>query len=212
MSAPKEELSSTISSLSQDKLVKAREAVQKEVDSGKPAEPKSDDEPAKSEEFVADLNNVADVLVILVGRYQRAHRMMLACVGLLIVCLGFLVLDMTKLTHLQREVATLQGRLGDTQKEVQATTDQVKATKDEVTATKDEVRATKDEVKEAAAAAPKIEVDEKGKATVVLPVTKKAPSGCKSKDCPEPPKAPTSDAPQQPAPPTAPLDPQLQFR
>lgn len=202
MSSPKA-LTSAIGSMTPDKLVEARKAIQKEVGTGKPTD--AGGEANNSAEFVADLNNVADVLVILVGRYQRASKMLLTCIGMLVVCVGFLVLDMTKLNRLQRDVASLQAKLGDTQKVVQDNNAQAKVTQDEV-------KATKEQVQEAAAAAPKIEVDEKGKATVVLPVTRKN-GDCKSKDCPEPPKmAPSSTTSSQPAPPSAPLDPTLQFR
>jgi hypothetical protein len=211
MSSPKA-LTSAIDSLSQDKLVEARKVIQKEVDSGKPAD--AGTEADNSAEFVADLNNVADVLVILVGRYQRASKMLLACLGMLVVCVGFLVADMYKLNHLQREVASLQVRMGDTQQAVREAKVEVQAATDQVKETQVEVKATKEQVQEAAAAAPKIEVDEKGKATVVLPVTKKN-GDCKSKDCPEPTKSPnpgSSSAPAPPEPPKAPLDPTLQFR
>lgn len=209
MSSPKA-LTSAISSMTPDKLVEARKVVQKEVDSGKPAD--AGTEADNSAEFVADLNNVADVLVILVGRYQRASKMLLACLGMLVVCIAFLVLDMQKLSHLQKEVAALQVGLGATRDDVRETKAGVQAAADQVKETQVEVKATKEQVQEAAQAAPKIEVDENGKAKVVLPVVKKN-GDCKSKDCPEPPKmAPSSTSSSQPAPPTAPLDPTLQFR
>jgi hypothetical protein len=125
--------------ISQDKLDSVRDSVRKELySSGDP------------QEFVVDLNNLADMLVLLVGKYQRAYYLTLVCLTLLLACLVLLVHAAFAVDRLQTNQTALQS--------------EVKKTGAKVDETKERVNAT-------ASAVPRVQMDpDTGETQVVLPV------------------------------------------
>jgi uncharacterized membrane protein YcjF (UPF0283 family) len=206
-------LNATLSRTPSKKMAQAREAVKVEVETS--VSQRTSDEPDEGGvDDVINLTNLADMLVLLVGKWQKAYWMTLACVVLILACIGILVKAGFEIEYLQKNQAELQQQLANIKDEVRKTGDKV----DEAT---DEVKKTSDKVDEAAENAPKVEVDEKtGKARVVIPA-KTVPSpkatSRKYQDAGAPPPAPDDpDSPPMmalPPPPPArtsvPLDPQL---
>lgn len=150
----------------------------------------SPDSQAGPAEYVVDLRNVADVLVILVGKYSQLIKLLYACIALLVIGVGLIVKAGFEINGLQVSQAGLQ-------EEMRLAKEEVAEAKDEIKATKTAVEETKTEVKEAAEAAPKIQVDpDSGTAKVILK--------CKGdpKDCEKwskKPKAPKKDGSKKPS-------------
>lgn len=215
-------LNTTLSKVSPKKMAEARESVRTEVEvsvTHRPSKPSDPGEDSQAD-FVVDLNNVADMLILLVGKYQRAYRLTLVCVILILACVGLLVKAGFEMDYLQKSQLSLM-------EELRKTKDEVKKTGDKVDKTKDEVKETKEKVEEAAEAAPKVEVDQKtGKARVILPRVKdeepapkaSASASASSAAAPKPPPTPkhTGSKKPPPAPPapkqtSAPLNPEIGF-
>jgi hypothetical protein len=173
-----------------------------------------DEEAPDSRDYTVDLNNVADTLVILVGRYSRMSKLLYACIALLVIGLGGIVKAGFEINYLQTSQAGLQDQLAKATKAVGEAKDAVKDTKDAV-------RDTQDAVEKAAEAAPKVVVDaDAGTAKIVLPVKKCQGDECDSKVGPKKPKdgaskKPPTYAPPTPPPPTqktAPLNPKVELQ
>jgi hypothetical protein len=247
MSSEEHPLEAELKSVSAEQLEKTREIVQEEIDSSKEKgatlpsgveveDATDEEEPVSSRdsqtEFVADLNNVADLLVILVGRYEkvsgsladlvkrnrRTSGLLIACIVLLAGCIGILVKAGFEIDYLQRGQSLLQAEVTRATEELRLAKVEVKKIGVEVDEATDEVKETKKEVQEAASAAPKIEVGADGKAQVVIPVKrpdKEKPKGDKKDDKPAPSSSSTKPAPKSPPPPPpsagkkVPLNPQI---
>jgi len=192
-------ISSTLSKVPTEKMAEERESVRTEVE----------DSRISQAEIVVDLNNLADMLVLLVGKYQRAYRLTLACLALLLACIGLLVKAGFEIDHLQRSQVALLEELHKTREAVKKTGDEVKETGEKVSG---EVKVTREMVTEAAEAAPRVEVDKRtGRARVVLPVQKPVPEDAGA-SAPEASSENVSYEPPPPAPKSAPLDPQLELK
>lgn len=188
----------------------SRTVAKVEVEEAPDSEPSPESE--KKDEFVIDLNNLADMLVLLVGRYRRSAKMLIACIALLVISIGLVVKAGFEIGYLQQGQAALQDELKKTTEALAAATEQAKETTEAVKETTEEVKEVREEVKEAAEAAPKIVVDEKtGRAKVVVPVRKHKKSDKEDGEDkpPPPPNAPAPPPPTAKGSQTIPLDPQI---
>lgn len=130
------------------------------------------------------LDIITDVQLILVEKYRRAAQLLWVAIGLLVLCgLGMMVgaaigIDVQdKLVKLSNEQAIVLAE----QRAAKVAAEEAKLKAAE---TKQEVTATKRRLDDAVEASPKIEIDARGKAHVVVPIatagSKKKPSGAAS--------------------------------
>lgn len=210
-------LNATLSRTSDKKMIEARESVQAAVKIDVASRPRGRTEDDDGEAMAAlNLTNLADMMVLLVDKWRRAYWMTIACVVLILACVAMLVKAGFELDYLQRSQMALQEELRKTKDAVDKNTDEVKETRDVI-------KETKDKVTEAAENAPKVEVDDEGKARVVIRVSATPDSSA----APPPPKStgmgggggalvpsgkkppPGKPPPPAPAQTSVPLDPRL---
>lgn len=186
-------LDSTISSVAPARLQATRQAVEAERKKTPMNLPSMDQEPAsETTERLKQLDLIQDVQLILIDKYQRGTKLMMGAVVLMLVSLAGLGRLIWKNNELFSQIEALQAeqqKLIDRGAQIEKKTDETKQTIDE---TKQTIDATKEKVDQAVEEAPKIEIDEAGKAKVVVPVRKFRP---KAKKGMGPPAPPTSASP-----------------
>lgn len=187
----------TISSVTPARLEQTRQEVgvevQKLTNSGKPpAEPvpPSEEEPSPVSEAVERLKKldlIQDVQLILVDKYRTGTKIMWIAVALMVVSLagmGRLLYKNNDLYNHIEALQTEQTKLIERGAQIERKTDETSAKVDETKAKVDETNAKVDQAVESA---PKIEIDDAGKAKVVLPVKTSEPVSFK-----RPPHPPSS--------------------
>lgn len=211
-------LDQTMGSVSPERLEQTRQEVEEarqKLSSPKPPAPAAapvegaEGEPTESEgaHRMRKLDLIQDVQLILVDKYQKGTKLMMGAVVLMVLSLLGLVGLFFKNSELHTRLEALQSeqqKLIESQGHIERKAEETKEVIDETKKTVDE---TQKKVDEAVEAAPKIEIDESGKAKVVLPVKqaddkprkkpKPAPSGSSAPDAslPDAPPPPTASAP-----------------
>lgn len=209
-----QKLGKEVSSVPPEKLQVARIEVELERQrlSPRPPPPKEEIVPADPEEEMdarmKQLDLIQDMQLILVDKYRNGMRLMFAIGGLMVVCSAGLVGLIVKNYDVTGRILALQSeqqKLLERGAQIEKKTDETKAKVDETNAKVDETNAKVDQAVESA---PKIEVDDAGKARVVLSVKTSQPFA--KKHAPPVPSASVSATAVVSAPPpsaTAPLKP-----
>ena len=179
--------SEVVKSITPAQLAKTRAEVHAEVDKAREPEPEPESEEVSVEvetveseppevdceaERLAKLDLISDVQLILVDRYRSGLRLLTACMFLSIAVLGAQVLQFFRTMSLHGSVIVLQDEQRKLLTEQEKAATAAEANKKEVAEVRLAVQQTQDKVEEAVEASPKIEIDEKGKAKVVVPVKK----------------------------------------
>lgn len=199
-------LEQTMGSVSPARLQATRQEVEVERKKTPGVLPPMDPEPAsETTERMKQLDLIQDVQLILIDKYRFGTKVMLGAVAMMALCLAGLTGLVLKNYELYDHILALQSeqqKLIERGEQLEKKTDEAKEKLEETKQTIDE---TKEKVDQAVEEAPKIEIDEAGKARVVLPVR-----GHKKKAAKMPPKTSNSAAPQPThAPATAPLPAQI---
>lgn len=113
---------------------------------------------------------ITDVQLILVGRFQRLFKAVIAAITLLCLCLAAMVVGVVTGLQMQGQVGqVVADQKAMMEEQAKANEEQAKIAK-QVKDTSEKVKETKDKVEEVADKVPEIEVDPKtGKKTVLLP-------------------------------------------
>lgn len=167
-------LDQTIGSITPEKLEETRRHVAAE--SGRKHEVVSVVTVVEEEDDrIKKLDIITDVQLILVEKYRRAATLMWVAIGLLALCgLGLGVGALIGLDVQERLIALAKEQQEMLEEQQQAKKAAEEAKK-QAAETKREISETKKKVDEAVEASPKIEIDEQGKAKVVVPIKKAEP-------------------------------------
>lgn len=139
---------------------------------------------------IKKLDIITDVQLILVEKYRRAATLMWVAIGLLALCgLGLGVGALIGLDVQERLIALAkeQQQMLEEQQEAKKAAEEAKK---QAAETKREISETKKKVDEAVEASPKIEIDDQGKAKVVVPVKKAEPEPKPEQKTPKAPPKP----------------------
>lgn len=204
----KAKLDFTISSVTPARLEATRQEVEVErqkITSPKPPPPETEDMRS------AKLDLIQDVQLILVDKYRKGTTIMTVALGAMVLSLaGFvhLYFRISKIQAQQAQLIQQQAQLVQQQEQLLEHGDKIERTADEtnqkIDTANQKLDETKQKVTQAVDDAPKIEIDDSGKAKVVLPVKTSTPVS-KPKHPPTPPSASATPS-SAPLPPQVPVE------
>lgn len=144
--------------------------------------------PEPEDERIRKLDIITDVQLVLVEKYRRAATLMWVAITLLVLSLASLTVGVFVGLAMQRQLASIASEQQGVIDEQKAAKKAAEETKAEVLSAKQTVNETAKKVDEAVEASPKIEIDNTGKAKVVVPI--------KKSDDPKPPSSRPMPKPQ----------------
>ncbi len=128
--------------------------------------------PEPEDERIRKLDIITDVQLVLVEKYRRAATLMWVAIALLVLSLASLTVGVFVGLAMQRQLASIASEQQGVIDEQKAAKKAAEETKAEVLSAKQTVNETAKKVDEAVEASPKIEIDNTGKAKVVVPIKK----------------------------------------